>query len=104
MPPILESPKTVAPIPDRQSTLAHRIAVNVPRLLILIVISVCLSGGWYLAKRGFGRQWRYCVGEGLHNRGAEAYGGRLTLDPFRRLIPRDGRMSDSRNPSTCGAS
>ena len=97
MPPILESPKAVAPIPARQSTLAHRIAVNVPRLLILIVISVCLSGGWYLAKRGFGRQWRYRVVEELHKRGVEASVGRLTLDPFRGLIARNVRIFDYKN-------
>jgi hypothetical protein len=96
MPPILESPKAVAPIQDRQSTLAHRIAVNLPRLLILIVISVCLSGGWYLAKRGFGRQWRYRVVEELHKRGVEASVGRLTLDPFRGLIARNVRIFDYR--------
>src|SRR5947207_5344284 len=97
MPPILESPKTVAPIPDRQSTLAHRIAVNVPRLLILIVIAVSLSGGWYLAKRGFGRQWRYRVVEELHKRGVEASIGRLTLDPFRGLVAKNVRIFDYKN-------
>src|SRR6266702_4359176 len=97
MPPILESPKPVAPIPDRQSTLAHHIAVNVPRLLILIVISVCLSGGWYLAKRGFGRQWRYRVVEELHRRGVEASVGRLTLDPFRGLVAQNVRIFDYKN-------
>src|SRR5947207_5307049 len=94
MPAMLEPPKNVAPTRDRQPTFVHRIAVNVARLVVFVAIAVSLSGGWYLAKRGFGRQWRYRVVEELHKRGVEASVGRLTLDPFRGLVAKDVRIFD----------
>ena len=94
MPAILEPPKNVAPTQDRQPTLVHRIALNVARLVMFVAIAVSLSGGWYLAKRGFGRQWRYRVVEELHKRGVEASIGRLTLDPFRGLVAKNVRIFD----------
>src|SRR5881396_4397822 len=94
---ILEPPKNVAPPQDRQPTLAHRIAVNVARLVMFVAIAVSLSGGWYLARRGFGRQWRYRVVEELHKRGVEASIGRLTLDPFRGLVAKNVRIFDYKN-------
>jgi len=97
MPRILEPPKTVAATRDRQPTLVHHIVVNVARLVMLVAIAVSFSGGWYLAKRGFGRQWRYRVVEELHKRGVEASIGRLTLDPFRGLVAKNVRIFDYKN-------
>jgi hypothetical protein len=97
MPGILEPPKNVAPTQDRQPTLVHRIAVNLARLVMLVAIAVSFSGGWYLAKRVFGRQWRYRVVEELHKRGVEASIGRLTLDPFRGLVAKNVRIFDYKN-------
>src|SRR5438034_7778266 len=97
MPAILEPPKNVAPTRDRQPTFVHRIAVNVARLVVFVAIAVSLSGGWYLAKRGFGREWRYRVVEELHRRGVEASVGRLTLDPFRGLVAQNVRIFDYKN-------
>src|SRR5213082_3766174 len=97
MPAILEPPKNVAPTRDRQPTFVHRIAVNVARLVVFVAIAVSFGGGWYLAKRGFGRQWRYRVVEELHKRGVEASVGRLTLDPFRGLIAKNVRIFDYKN-------
>src|SRR5213083_3010424 len=97
MPAILEPPKNVAPTRDRQPTFVHRIAVNVARLVVFVAIAVSLSGGWYLAKRGFGRQWRDRVVEELHKRGVEASVRRLTLDPVRGLIAQDVRIFDFKN-------
>ena len=54
-------------------------------------------GGWYLAKRGFGRQWRDRVVEELHKQGVEASVRRLTLDPVRGLIAQDVRIFDFKN-------
>src|SRR6185295_19514130 len=51
-------------------------------------------GGWYLARKGFGRQWRYKIVEELHKRGVEASIQRLTLDPFRGLVARNVRIFD----------
>ena len=67
------------------------------RLVILAMIFGIVGGGYYLAKRGFGRQWRYRVVEELHKRGVEAYIGRLTLDPFRGLVARNVRIFDYKN-------
>src|SRR5437660_2965923 len=97
MPRILEPPKNVAATQDRQPTLVHHIAVNVARLVMLVAIAVSFSGGWYLAKRGFGRQWRYRVVEELHKRGVEASIGRLTLDPLRGLVAKNVRIFDYKN-------
>src|SRR5207244_3013577 len=54
-------------------------------------------GGYYLAKRGVGRQWRDRVVEELHKHGVEANIGRLTLDPFRGLIAKNVRIFDYKN-------
>jgi hypothetical protein len=55
------------------------------------------GGGYYLARRGFGREWRTRVVEELHKRGVEAQIGRLTLDPFRGLVAKNVRIFDYRN-------
>ena len=55
------------------------------------------GGGWYLAKKGFGRKWRGLVVEELHKHGVEASVRRLTLDPFRGLIAQDVRIYDYKN-------
>src|SRR5205823_4227066 len=73
------------------------IAVNVMRLAMLVAIAGIFGGGWYLAKRGFGREWRYRVVEELHRRGVEASVGRLTLDPFRGLVAQNVRIFDYKN-------
>src|SRR5438445_872388 len=97
MPSVLEPPQIPPLTQDRQSTLVHRIAVNVMRLVMLVAIAGIFGGGWYLAKRGFGREWRYRVVEELHKRGVEASVGRLTLDPFRGLIAQNVRIFDYKN-------
>jgi len=99
MPVFLQEPPTLTSAPRRRSrsSWVYRVAVNVARLLILVAIVVILGGGWYLAKRGFGRQWRYRVVEELHKQGVEASIGRLTLDPFRGLIANNVRIFDYKN-------
>src|SRR5438094_1845397 len=97
MPPILEPPKPIVPKQVGRSTLARRVAAILTRLLILVAILIFGSSGWYLAKRGFGRQWRYRVVEELHKRGVEASVGRLTLNPFRGLVAKNVRIFDYKN-------
>src|SRR5207253_6822514 len=97
MVPVLEAPQVRPPAQGRQPTWAHRIAVSMMRLAILAAIFGILGSGWYLAKRGFGRQWRYRVVEELHKRGVEASVRRLTLDPFRGLVAKDVRIFDYKN-------
>src|SRR6266576_636183 len=95
MPPVLEHPEIVARTRDRQqSTVARRLGVSAVRLLVIALISSLIGGGWYLAKKGFGQQWRSRVVEELHKRGVEASVRRLTLDPFRGLVAQDVRIFD----------
>src|SRR6266566_1594625 len=94
---VLESPKPPAPTQDRRPPFARRLAVSTARLLIVISISALFGGGWYLARKGFGRQWRSLVVEELHKRGVEASVGRLTLDPFRGLVAKNVRIFDYKN-------
>ena len=82
MPPVIEPPQVRPPRQRRKSTWAHRIAVTFVRLVILGVILGVGGGGYYLAKRGFGRQWRYRVVEEWRKRGVEANIGRPTLNRF----------------------
>ena len=97
MPPVLEPPQVRPPQRRRKSTWAHRIAVSLVRLVILGVILGIGGGGYYMAKRGFGRQWRYRVVEELRKHGVEATIGRLTLDPFRGLVAKNVRIFDYKN-------
>jgi hypothetical protein len=97
MPPVLETPQVRPPRQRRKSTWAHRIAVAFVRLVILGVVLGVGGGGYYLAKRGFGRQWRYRVVDELRKHGVEANIGRLTLDPFRGLVAKNVRIFDYKN-------
>jgi hypothetical protein len=71
-----------------------RLLLTLGRLATLLVLGGLAAGGWYLAKKGFSRNWRNKVVEELHKRGVEASVRRLTLDPFRGLIARDVRIYD----------
>ncbi len=97
MPTVLEPPQVQPIRRRRKSTWPRRIAVSFMRLLILGVILGIGFGGYYLAKRGFGRQWRYRVVEELRKHGVEASIGRLTLDPFRGLVAKNVRIFDYKN-------
>src|SRR5713101_7228180 len=94
MPPVLESPKIDARAQDRQSPFARRLVISMGRFVAVIALSALLGSGWYLSKKGFGRQWRYRVVEELRKLGVEASVGRLTLDPFRGLVAKDVRIFD----------
>jgi AsmA-like C-terminal region len=95
--PVLEPPQVRSFRRRRKATWAHRIAVIFVRLTIFGVILGIGGGSYYLAKRGFGRQWRYRVVEELRKRGVEASIGRLTLDPFRGLVAKNVRIFDYKN-------
>jgi len=92
MPPVLEQPQIYESRPDRQSRLKHPVIRSILRLSIVLLIAAAISGGWYLARKGFRGQWRSRVVEELHRRGVEASIGHLTLDPFRGLVARDVRI------------
>jgi len=95
--PVLERPRIPALAQDRQSTLVRRVAITILRLLVVLSFSAFLVSGWYLSRKGFGRQWRYRIAEELRKHGVEAHVARLTLDPFRGLVARDVRIFDYKN-------
>src|SRR6266704_2479849 len=97
MPPVLEPPQVRPSTRYRKRKWWHRIALGVMRLAVLAAMFGVIAGGYYLARRGFGREWRYRVVEELHKRGVEADIGRLTLDPFRGLVARNVRIFDYKN-------
>jgi len=75
----------------------RRIVAIAIRLTIFAAVIAIFGGGYYLARRGFGREWRYRVVEELHKHGVEAQIGRLTLDPFRGLVAKNVKIFDYRN-------
>ena len=72
MPTVLEAAETSLATQNRRSSLVSRLAGVLLRIALAIAVVACLWGGWYLAKRGFGQQWRSLVVEELHKRGVEA--------------------------------
>jgi hypothetical protein len=99
MPAVLEPPpkRLGTSVKNPQRSWGRRIALSVMRLGILAALFGIIGSGYYLARRGFGREWRYRVVEELHKRGVEANIGRLTLDPFRGLVARNVRIFDYKN-------
>ncbi len=78
----------------RRWTWRRQLIATGTRLLILALLAALLLGGWYLANKGFSRQWRTTVADQLRERGVEASVRRLTLDPFRGLVAQDVRIFD----------
>src|SRR4029077_20494782 len=97
MPVALEQPQVHHSAQTPRLRRARRVVAIAIRLTILAAIVAIFSGSYYLARRGFGREWRYRVVEDLHNRGVEAQIGRLTLDPFRGLVAKNVKIFDYRN-------
>ena len=96
-------PLLLEPTQVRRSTRTSRLrrtrrfAAIAIRLTVLAAVAAVFGGGYYLARRGFGREWRYRVVEELHKRGVEAQIGRLTLDPFRGLVAKHVKIFDYKN-------
>jgi len=98
VPSLLEpTPPSLARQFYRRRSKTHRSGAKALRFLLVVVIFTLAWSGWYLAKRGFGRQWRDRVVAELHKRGVEASVRRLTLDPVRGLIAQDVRIFDFKN-------
>ncbi len=100
MPPSLlePTPPSLARQFYRRQSKAHRVGFRrALRLFLVATIFALAWSGWYLAKRGFGKEWRERVVEELHKRGVEASVRRLTLDPVRGLIAQDVRIFDFKN-------
>src|SRR5438552_6232602 len=97
MPVALEQPQLHHSAQTPRLRRARRVVAIAIRLAILAAIVATVAGGYYLARRGFGREWRYRVVEELHKRGVEAQIGRLTLDPLRGLVAKNVRIFDYKN-------
>ena len=99
MPSILEpTPPSLARQFYRGRSKAHRsLSRRVLRLALVAAILLLFWSAWYLARRGFGKEWRDRVVEELHKRGVEASVRRLTLDPVRGLIAQDVQIYDFKN-------
>src|SRR5438270_392259 len=99
MPPVIEpTPPSLARQFYRRRAKAHHSQTR--RYLRLAIVAFVLIFGWtswYLAKRGFGKEWRDRVSEELHKRGVEASIQRLTVDPVRGLIAQNVRIYDFKN-------
>ena len=79
MPVALEQPQVDYSPHTLRLRRTRRVVAIAIRLTILAAVVAIFCGGYYLARRGFGREWRYRVVEELHKRGVEAQIGRLTL-------------------------
>ena len=97
MPPVLEPPQVRRSTHYGKRTWWRRLALIVMRLAVVAAMCGIIGAAYYLARRGFGREWRYRVVEELRKRGVEADIGRLTLDPFRGLVARKVRIFDYKN-------
>ena len=72
MPVVLEQPPVHHSTQTPRLRRVRRVVAIVIRLTILAAFVAIFGGGYYLARRGFGREWRYRVVEELHKRGVEA--------------------------------
>lgn len=97
MPLVLEQPEVHYSSQKQRLRRTRRGIAIAVRLTILAAIVAMFGGGYYLARRGFGREWRSRVVEELHKHGVEAQIGRLTLDPFRGLVAKNVRVFDYKN-------
>src|ERR1051325_11820513 len=100
MPATVEPEEASTSAEVRRPCFARRLVFSVLRLSLILALAVLISAGYYLARKGFGRQWRSLVVQELHHRGVEASVRRLTLDPFRGLIARDVRIFDYKDHET----
>ena len=74
-----------------------RLFISIVRFVVVLAAAAMIGGGWYLAEKGFGREWRRRVVEELHKRGVEVSIRRLTLNPFRGLVAKDVHVFDYKN-------
>jgi len=73
-------PATLEPPPVRTQrvkpgpSFAWRLFVSAVRLTVILLLSAILGAAWYLAHKGFGREWRARVVEELHKHGVRIDG------------------------------
>jgi hypothetical protein len=81
----------------RRARVHHSQSRRILRLAVVAFVLIFGWTSWYLAKRGFGKEWRDRVSQELHKRGVEASIQRLTVDPVRGLIAQNVRIYDFKN-------
>ena len=91
-----EQPRAARKKPTRHS-FGRRFFISTIRFCVVLSAAALIGGGWYLAEKGFGREWRRRVVEELHKRGVEVSIRRLRLSPFRGLVAQDVRVFDYKN-------
>jgi hypothetical protein len=94
---LLQQPRSAANRSLHRHSFSRRLFVSAVRFVIVMLLAALIGGGWYLAKKGFGREWRRRVVEELHKRGIEVSIQRLTLNPFRGLVAQGVRVYDYKN-------
>src|SRR3954470_9309822 len=92
-----QSGKVSASPPKGKHSFGRRLLISTIRFAVVMLAGALIGGGWYLARKGFGREWRLRVVEELHKRGVEVSIRRLTLNPFRGLVAQDVRVFDYKN-------
>ena len=99
MPPVLEPtpPSLARQFYRRRAKVHHSQSRRILRLATVAGLLIFGWTSWYLAKRGFGKEWRDRVSAELHKRGVEASIARLTVDPVRGLIAQNVRIYDFKN-------
>src|SRR5256886_3022152 len=99
MPSLLEPtpPSLARQFYRRRAKVHHSQSGRILRFAIVAFVLIFGWTSWYLAKRGFGKEWRDRVSQELHKRGVEASIARLTVDPVRGLIAQDVRIFDFKN-------
>src|SRR3954452_8403522 len=98
-PPVLEPtpPSLARQFYRRRAKVHHSQSRRVLRLAIVAFVLIFGWTSWYLARRGFGKEWRACVSQDLDKRGVEASIPRLTVHPVRGLIAQNVRIYDFKN-------
>ena len=89
----INMPSTLLPEPPRprlhRGRVRHparvRLALILLRLTIVLILGGLVAGGWYLAKKGFSRNWRNKVVEELHKRGRRGLSPPAHARSFPRL-------------------
>src|SRR3954469_4145584 len=94
MPALTEPEAETAEKTPPELPFARRLLISLIRFAVVVGIAAMLGGGWYMAHKGFGREWRQRVVDELHKRGVEASVAHLTIDPFRGLVARDVQIYD----------
>jgi len=95
--PLIDAPEAEGRDNPRRASFGRRLLVSTVRFVVVTSLAAAIGGGWYLAKKGFGNEWRTRVTEELRKRGVEASIGQLTLNPFRGLVARDVRVFQYQN-------